>query len=125
MEKVLVEVMLRYDLDKLTQFETNVVHLSVPKRLTTALKSLLICLAIAVLCVFIPVLHFVLVPLAVLVGLVIFYLQMTPAVCLVNGTITCPNCEKQFAVGTGPFRWPKHEVCPHCKTEMNLEVKLK
>jgi hypothetical protein len=117
-----VTVLVRNDLDKQSSAELMIESLSAGGRFKRALKPLAICWGAAILCVLIPVLHFFLVPSGILLGLFLFYRQMTFHELLVGGLITCPQCSQGYQVATAAFNWPKRENCPQCEAELIVRL---
>ncbi len=121
----LVRVNVRNDLDKQVFVELIIVPLALLGRLKFAAKALAVCWGIAVLCVFIPVFHFVLVPGAIIVGLFFFYRQFQFYEFLLGGQIRCPSCNEEFSAKPAGFNWPKRETCPRCGLELILNNQSK
>lgn len=113
-----VHIVVRNDLDKNLSSRIKVMPLSLPGRLKLAAKSLAICWGITIFCVFIPVLHFFLVPGGLFLGLFLFYRQFGFHEFLVEGIITCPMCSGEIRLGPGAFDWPKRERCSNCGAEL-------
>lgn len=120
-QKISIHVFSRQDLGKETRADVEVVHLSVGQRAVEALKTFGMFFGGAVVCVFIPVLHFVLVPTALLVGFIMAYRKFFQLEFVKSGTLTCPGCKHQFPVVQGVFNWPKREGCPSCDLDLMLE----
>ena len=119
--KTPVNVMVRNDLDRQTKALLAIIPLKFKERLKFGAKSLAMSLGIALLCVFIPVFHFVLVPSAILVGLALFYRQFTFHELLLGGKVSCPQCQSEFELKKAGFNWPRLETCPHCRAELTLK----
>jgi hypothetical protein len=92
------------------------------KGLTIAgLKKLAMFWLLAVFCIFIPVLHFFLVPLFLIVGVVAMVTQMKNTHHLEHGTFTCPNCHEPMAVKDFYFSNGKRFRCKSCSQQLVLE----
>lgn len=115
-----VQVNIRNDLEKQTLAELLIVPLSNGGRLRIAVKSFAICLGVAILCIFIPVFHFVLVPGAIIIGLFLFYRTWMFHELLLGGHIVCPGCNHEFPAKPAGFNWPKRETCSRCGLELTL-----
>ena len=101
----------------------TVVRPSPGRRAVRALKSGGVFWAVAAGCVFLPGLHFVLVPSFLLVGVVVGFrhLRDQEIVSRVHGP--CPRCglEQDFAAGNGLT--PSWELdCPACHTHLTLTL---
>lgn len=119
-ETVKVRIRSRSDLDKHADSQLIVKGFSSGIRTMRAVKALLICWAIAVFCVLIPMLHFVLVPLFFLAGIFMFFNQMSVHSYLVSGTIPCPACQKEVILKPMAFDWPKREICNYCRADLSI-----
>lgn len=69
---------------------------------------------IAVLSILIPVFHFVLVPLFVLLGPYIAYKTAQEEVTLDPCEIPSPECGGHAAFTKNSGQWPLYNTCPHC-----------
>lgn len=116
-----VTVSVRNDLEKQSVSQLSVCSLSTGGKFKYATKSLAICWGIALLCVFIPILHFFLVPLGLIIGLFLFYRNFKFQELLLDGQISCPGCQHQFQAKTVAFNWPKQESCSACGLELILK----
>ena len=114
-------VVVRNDLDKQSRSQILVTSQTLFGRFKRASKVLAISWGIAILCILIPVLHFVLVPGGLLVGLFLFYRQISFHEMANGGTISCPKCNHEHQVVKEPFNWPKRENCPYCDAELILK----
>ena len=76
----------------------------------------------AFVCIFIPVLHFILVPTGILLGFFMFYREMGFQYRLVSGIIECPGCRQSYNVRPLGFNWPKYERCRCCDADLILEA---
>lgn len=96
-------------------------NLSVKERLKNGLKYFGLCLLASILFIFIPVLHFILVPAAILIGIITFYLQFRCREYCLENLIQCPDCQKQIPLKQKPIQWPIHEVCGECRAQILIE----
>lgn len=110
----------RADLDKTTQANVQIVTLTKGGRLIRGLKALGICWAIAIFCILIPILHFVLVPLFLLIGALMFMQQWGQQYYFVSGSILCPSCQTEIKPKAGAFDWPKREICHNCRADLSF-----
>ncbi len=72
---------------------------------------------LAVACVFLPMIHFVLVP-ALLIGspIAASYKAKQTSVVL-GGKGICPACKAELKISKGPVKWPLEETCTACWRE--------
>ena len=77
---------------------------------------LVVCWALAVPCVLVPLLHFVLVPGLLLLGPVLAFLGTRATVEVKCERITCPRCEQETGVEPGSTGWPVSLRCSLCST---------
>lgn len=118
-----VVVQPRSDLDKQSESVLIVSEYLKSYRLMRALKALGICWAIALVCILVPILHFVLVPAFFLAGIFMFFMQMGIHFHLISGQIQCPSCDKDMPLKPGAFDWPKREICVNCRADLTINKK--
>jgi hypothetical protein len=94
------------------------------ERFRRAAFYLCLCWAAAGICIFIPILHFVLVPGLLLTGPVLATLKMLETSTLEALAGDCPRCKKPgvFHVG-GRFKEKRNVVCDGCGNLLELAVK--
>ncbi|MFI5345739.1 MAG: hypothetical protein ACHQ51_05125 [Elusimicrobiota bacterium] len=95
------------------------------ERLRNMLPKLGIFWGIALFCVLLPLIHFVLVPLFLCLG--IYFSAKTAAVrgLIVSGSVPCPGCKKPNVLKPRPAQWPIAEVCTNCRRDLELYPVLK
>jgi hypothetical protein len=93
-------------------------QLSKHERVVLSLKGLGLFWGLAALSVFIPVMHFILVPMFLLLGPLIAYLNYQKTVFLGDTVVTCPNCSERLHLKNGTARWPHEEVCGKCRAKI-------
>lgn len=86
------------------------------KRLGRAAVRLLGAWVLAVGCVLVPLLHFVLVPGFLLAGPVLAWLAVRESVVVKSTSIACPKCGKDAPIETGTTGWPAGMRCGSCGT---------
>lgn len=90
------------------------------ERLKRALKWFSICFAAALISLFIPLAHFVLVPIFLLSSLIVpFYVYSIESL-VIGGKGSCPNCKSDLSIEKGFNKWPLQDLCTHCKS--NVEI---
>jgi hypothetical protein len=95
--------------------EATVVYFDGAERIARAGKGLGIAWSAAVVSVFIPVAHFLLVPGFFLAGLVVFAKRMRRGVVVDSVRGACPDCEhEQQFEAPGAWRLPAHLTCAKC-----------
>ena len=78
---------------------------------------------VAVLCVFIPVAHFVLVPTFLAYGLWQFFQRLGTAELATDARGTCPDCGTEQTLDLEPrWRAPQPVTCRQCRRGLRLSV---
>ncbi len=84
-------------------------------------KKLGICWGIALACVFIPILHFVLVPGFIITGIILFFANFSKKTVLQASKLTCPKCHDLFELSERKIVWPTSDICEHCSSHINIK----
>jgi hypothetical protein len=84
------------------------------ERIADGLKSVAIMWSIAVFCILIPVLHFVLVPLFFILGLVLGFSDWSTLKEIVSGEFNCPSCKKVNLLNQQSAKFPQNKRCEYC-----------
>jgi len=71
--------------------------------------------------IFIPLLHFVLVPLLIIAGPFAFYWVAGQEQIILGGKGECPECQREFEIARSPVKWPLSDLCNHCRSQLNIE----
>ncbi len=71
-------------------------------------------------CVLFPLLHFVLVPLFLLLGIYFAVRTATADRLIVSGSVLCPECHKPFLLKPALARWPLNGVCQNCLQSIEI-----
>lgn len=95
--------------------------LTANERLKNGLKYFGLSLSASFLFVFIPILHFVLVPGSLLIGCYLLYRQMNLKYFRLEKTISCPECKNELRLKPMPFNGPMNEICDHCRAQILIE----
>ncbi len=105
-----------------TRVTATVVRQSVGRRTARAVTALGACWGFAVVAVFIPVAHFLLVPGLVITGVVLAIVRAREAWRLARVHGMCPRCrlEQQFERGGGVRR--RTVLCPNCRNDLVLTL---
>jgi hypothetical protein len=92
------------------------------ERTLRAFKSLGICWGLAIVTVFIPLAHFILVPSFLLAGPVLFFMTISQEQVILGGKGICPKCKKEFNIVRSQVKWPISDLCNHCQTQLKIET---
>ncbi len=93
-----------------------------PERLKRAWKNLGIIWGMAVVAVFIPGLHFILVPLFLAAGPAFAYFTFCQSDVVLGGEGTCPECGKPFKIERSAVKWPLKDLCSACQNSVDVEL---
>jgi hypothetical protein len=115
MSKLLVEVLVLSDADKKTTAEIQVETCEFGSRLQMGFRKGAKLWGAALLSVFVPVAHFILVPLFSVLGFVTLYFHLGKGLLLRQDLLECPNCREKFKINEQSFNWPLRPECPLCK----------
>ena len=110
-----VRIALRTDAGLEVNGELPTRHLHLPERLINGAKFLGLFWLIGLFCVLIPVMHFFLVPLAAIAGIVMFFVKFSQREVRQSGSIKCPKCGQVITLKGGTFNWPLTDSCPNCR----------
>lgn len=88
-----------------------------------AMKKLSLFWLAAAFCIFIPGLHFILVPLFFIVGIVSFSKTIKINGKIIKGQTECPFCKNQVKIHPGLLNWPLKEICQHCVRALRINKK--
>ncbi|MCB9071978.1 MAG: hypothetical protein H6623_00015 [Bdellovibrionaceae bacterium] len=69
---------------------------------------------ITLLCIFIPVLHFILVPVGLILTIYLTYSAYKKNYDLKNIEIHCPSCDKKSTQSVSGTELPIRTICPYC-----------
>ena len=104
-----------------TQGTATVLSFSRSERLGRAFRGLGKWWGVALLCVLIPVAHFILVPSFALYGLWQFVRRANTAELTTNAWGTCPDCSTEQSLELAPqWRAPQPVTCRHCGRGLRL-----
>jgi hypothetical protein len=114
-------VVVTSDTGKSSPGEVRLEHWDKKARTKRALKFWLYSWAAALLCVALPVLHFVLVPTLLLVGPLGAWIVSTQGSSVLGGECKCPDCGMFLPLTGGTDDWPLKDLCVHCQNRMKIE----
>lgn len=96
-------------------------HFSPRERFQRSLKVFAMCWGAALASLFLPIVHFFLVPALLLAGLIvpafIFYKEDQ----ILGGKGTCPKCQKALEIEKGSNHWPLSDLCTECRSAISIE----
>jgi hypothetical protein len=90
-------------------------------RTKRAIKTFCVWLAVAVLSVAVPILHFFLVPLFFVLAVIMAGVTYAQTSVVLGGEGTCPFCGAKLDIVKKSNRWPLDEVCDRCKRHVSVE----
>lgn len=91
-------------------------------RLRRAGKSLAAAWAVAFATIFVPILHFVLVPGFLAFGLYLFVKVSRRQTAPSGGIVPCPACEAPLPVVPEILDGPRRDACPGCRIHYRMEL---
>lgn len=122
-KKTNVEVLLAMDGKYRSTTSVDVHTLSKKERVQLFLKTFGVWIGVAICCAFIPFLHFILVPLALILGLVFSFNTVSRTRQIVSaGVIVCPKCAKDLPIDSKAFEWPKRLNCAGCEQLIFVQI---
>lgn len=107
--------------DKVSKGEAVVRQWTPKERMMRSLKAFAIWFAIAALSIAIPILHFILVPLFLIVSFVMAAVVYAHASMVLGGAGTCPYCGAELEIVKKPDSWPLDDVCAKCSRHVAIE----
>ena len=106
--------------DKIEYGEAEVQTISSDKLFLKALARLTICWCIAIVCILIPILHFILVPAFFFLGIYLAVRTTKLKNEIVSGTIRCPHCSQIVNLPKSAASWPHTEICQNCSPMLKI-----
>jgi len=101
--------------------EVQKVHLPAGERLARAGKRLGILWGAAIVCLFIPIVHFLLVPLFLITGLALAIVAFLGSIRIIGSELICPDCKNTFNLPETRESWPIDYSCPRCTRYLWIE----
>ena len=90
------------------------------EKLVAAVKKLITFWGLALISIFIPVLHFVLVPLFILVGIGFFFVQFQKTHLIHRLSFKCPDCDQENRIEKMYFKETVRFRCEACSAQLIL-----
>jgi hypothetical protein len=94
------------------------------ERLKRALQFSAATVGMIIASIFIPIVHFILVPGLVIALPFIFQSIYQSKAVLKTGSGTCPNCQQVMTIARGPVKSPIEELCEHCRRPVKIEFEI-
>lgn len=91
------------------------------RRAARAIGGLAACWALAAVSVFVPVAHFVLVPLFVAVGPIVAWVRFRQRSLILGGHGPCPACGEEVVVDAQGESWPLWASCAACRARLDAQ----
>lgn len=110
--------------EKKTQGTINVHFFSKKERLKRALKFSGMTFCAAVFSVFIPLLHFVLVPGLLIASVFVYFFIINKERIIIEGSGSCPECKKDFTLLSHSFSDHLKQSCPSCLKHISITLQL-
>jgi len=101
--------------------EVTILSWTSRQRIVRALKLLLGLWALMVAAVFVPILHFILVPLLLVGGPVAAYLSYRQKEEIPATNLLCPGCKQIVQLAASNVLWPLHLRCGNCGRFLRVE----
>ena len=117
------EVLIEADRGPVTSGTVRLKVFSKTERAKKASQAWIICWVCAVAAVFIPLLHFILVPGLLIAGPVVSSFLLQRSEIIEDGTGKCPVCSQEFKIAAGTAQWPYSDVCGHCHVPVKIRLK--
>jgi hypothetical protein len=92
------------------------------ERLLRALKFSGMCWVAGSISIFIPLLHFILVPLFLISGPILFFFLLRQESVILGGEGTCPSCQSFLPIARSAFRFPCSDLCTRCYHLLRIEL---
>lgn len=85
------------------------------------IRTCIIFFAVFIVSLFIPVVHFVIPPLCIILGIGFIAKNLRHTQIKIAGTGICPECKKEFPVAELTTGLPVKTFCPHCRNQLYIE----
>jgi hypothetical protein len=90
------------------------------KRMFRALRIWAIFWGGAIVAVFIPLMHFILVPALLLVGPIAAYFVSKQESAILGGQGICPNCQAPLEIAQAKYQFPMEDLCSKCQGPLKI-----
>lgn len=92
------------------------------ERVTRVLKMAAIFLGATILVAFIPILHFVLVPVFLILAVIFSLNTWNEKGEIIEGEVDCPQCATKVSFAKEVDSWPKAQRCQKCSALLNFTI---
>jgi hypothetical protein len=103
--------------------EVSIEEFDQKTRMMRGLQTFGIFLACAIVAIFIPLLHFVLVPGLLMAGIGFGFSAYQKTALVRGGKGVCPKCKNEFDIVQNPPNWPLKDVCSKCFENVKISLK--
>jgi len=114
-------VVIKYSDSSPTSGEVEVQLHNKNQRLISCIKFWGICWLLAVVSIFLPILHFFLVPTFILAGPLVGLYKYGQKGTVLGGVGKCPACQADLKIEKGNLKWPLEELCTSCRRAVKIE----
>jgi len=115
-----IPVILSSDENKTSTGKVRVQNFSQKQRALRALKIFGLCWGAGLAAVFLPLVHFVLVPALILAGLVVPGFIYFKESLILGGEGTCPKCQAPLKIEKSANEWPLSDQCTQCRSAIRI-----
>lgn len=98
--------------------ELTIVEIGLAKRLARSFGLLILLLIITAVTALIPILHFVIVPVMLILTFIVIASSLRKSKIIESGVGACPYCKAPFRVFTRRLRLPFSDVCETCHRQV-------
>lgn len=105
------------------KIEVEIIHLSARARFVKSLQLFFGFLFLATVSIFIPVMHFVLVPVLVLTAIIVPILNLNKDRAITAQKIPCPKCRAGIAFKPKAFTSEVKNFCTSCHSQVKIVIK--
>lgn len=115
------KVVLKSDSEHHSEGIVKIQYFNREQRLGRALKIFGLCWGAALVAIFLPLIHFVLVPTLILTGLIVPGFVYFRESRILGGEGTCPKCQAPFQIEKSANEWPLTDLCTQCRSQIIIE----
>lgn len=120
-----IKVYVRATLDTTYHSTLDIIALDNSERLLRSFKFLGLGLSVTLLSALIPILHFVTVPLGIIISFYLFFKSLKTKLVYKTKELSCPQCKNPMIFKSKPFQWPLKDQCPSCGATIIIEPEEK
>lgn len=122
-EKNIEEIKVRIDAGegKISEGTVRLQHFTQQERFGRSLKILAMCWGAAIVSIFLPIVHFFLVPALFLAGLIVPGFVYYKESLILGGEGSCPKCKHPLHIEKGSNQWPLTDLCTDCRSAVTIQ----